>query len=158
VTDPATSSWPVPDPDEATPLFFAVIHPEKEQEVPDTANHPQDLRSALAAVIDPARPAAASGAEVADTILDQFDIRPKGEVDPQEPGAVTGYRPQTAQAVDVVNSSKAFENDLGRWLKQMASDLPTDQLDPRWLSIARTHFQQGFMALNRAVFRPESEL
>jgi len=26
--------------------------------------------------------------------------------------------------------------------------------DPRWLAIARTHFQEGFMALNRAVFQP----
>jgi hypothetical protein len=38
MTDPATSSWPVPDPDEATPLFFAVIHPEKETTVPEQDN------------------------------------------------------------------------------------------------------------------------
>jgi hypothetical protein len=27
--------------------------------------------------------------------------------------------------------------------------------DQRWLAIARTHFQEGFMALNRAVFQPQ---
>ena len=33
-----------------------------------------------------------------------------------------------------------------------------EDIDGRWVSIARTHFQQGFMALTRAVTRPESEL
>jgi hypothetical protein len=28
-------------------------------------------------------------------------------------------------------------------------------IDGRWLSIARTHFEQGFMALNRAVLQPQ---
>lgn len=77
-------------------------------------------------------------------------------VDPQEPGTITGYRKHTQQEVDVVNSTKAFENDLGRWIKQLQNDL--EGVDGRWVSIARTHFQQGFMALNRAVFQPESEL
>lgn len=27
--------------------------------------------------------------------------------------------------------------------------------DPRWLAVAKTHFEQGFMALNRAVFQPQ---
>jgi hypothetical protein len=69
---------------------------------------------------------------------------------------VTGYVKHTQQEIDAVNSTKGFENDLGRWIKQMQTDLPN--LDGRWVSIARTHFQQGFMALNRAVFQPESEL
>lgn len=79
-------------------------------------------------------------------------------VDPQEPGVITGYRKHTQQQVDAVNSTKAFENDLGDWLAQLSADLGPEQLDGRWISIARTHFQQGFMALNRAVFQPESRL
>lgn len=39
--------------------------------------HPQDIRLALAAVIDPARPAVASGVEIADEILDQFIVTPR---------------------------------------------------------------------------------
>lgn len=27
--------------------------------------------------------------------------------------------------------------------------------DPRWLAIAKTHFEQGFMALERAVLQPQ---
>lgn len=79
-----------------------------------------------------------------------------GDIDPQEPGVITGYRKHSSQEVDAVNSTKSFENDLGRWIKQLQDDVPG--LDGRWVAIARTHFQQGFMALNRAVFKPDSEL
>ena len=27
-------------------------------------------------------------------------------------------------------------------------------VDQRWAAVARTHLEQGFMAMNRAVFRP----
>ena len=30
-----------------------------------------------------------------------------------------------------------------------------NEIDQRWLAIARTNIEQGFMALNRAIFRPE---
>lgn len=29
------------------------------------------------------------------------------------------------------------------------------EFDQRWLAIGRTHLEQGFMAINRAVFRPQ---
>jgi len=77
-------------------------------------------------------------------------------IDPQEPGTITGCQPQSQQKVDAVNTTKGIENDLGRWLKQLQNDV--EDVDGRWVSIARTHFQQGFMALNRAVFKPDSEL
>lgn len=67
-----------------------------------------------------------------------------------------GYRELTDQERDVVASNKEHENELGRWLKQLMHDV--EDIDGRWVSIARTHFQQGFMALTRAVTRPESEL
>ncbi|MCU1680924.1 MAG: hypothetical protein JWQ81_1663 [Amycolatopsis sp.] len=74
--------------------------------------------------------------------------------DPQEPGAITGYVPQSPEKINTVNHSKDLENELGDWLLQ----LDGSEVDRRWVSIARTHFQQGFMALNRAVFQPESRL
>jgi hypothetical protein len=76
--------------------------------------------------------------------------------DPQEPGAVTGYNAQSQSAVDMVNTNKAFENDLGDWIAQMRDS--DASLDPRWMAIAVTGFQQAFMALNRAVFQPDSRL
>lgn len=30
-----------------------------------------------------------------------------------------------------------------------------NDVDLRWLAIARTHIEQGYMAMNRAIFQPE---
>lgn len=64
---------------------------------------------------------------------------------------VAGYRPQTQEAVDRVNANKISEEALLRRLDEMVGDPAIDQ---RWLSIARTHIEQGFMALNRSIFQP----
>lgn len=64
---------------------------------------------------------------------------------------VSGYRPQSEEAVAIVNSNKALEERLLRVMDDMAG---SDMFDQRWLSIARTDLEKGFMALNRAVFRP----
>jgi hypothetical protein len=64
---------------------------------------------------------------------------------------VKGYQPQTQGAVDLVNSNKITEEQLLRTLDVYAAG---DMIDKRWLAVARTHFEQGFMALNRSVFRP----
>lgn len=64
---------------------------------------------------------------------------------------VSGYRPQSDQNVELVNQNKALEE---RVLRQLDKLVATSGLDPRWLSIARTHIDQGFMAMNRAVFQP----
>jgi hypothetical protein len=67
---------------------------------------------------------------------------------------VAGYRPQSAEAVDLVNGFKADEERLLRALDAMADSGGEPRFDPRWLAIARTALEQGFMALIRAVFRP----
>lgn len=79
---------------------------------------------------------------------------------------VEGYKPQTNEKIELVNGFKQDEERLIRLIESMvhARDIGTKDgilnqdvgptFDPRWLSIALTHFQQGYMALNRAVFRP----
>lgn len=64
---------------------------------------------------------------------------------------VPGYRPQTARAVEIVTGFKQDEEVLLRTMDRMKDNPDFDQ---RWLSIARTQIEQGFMALNRSVFRP----
>lgn len=76
---------------------------------------------------------------------------------------VAGYRPQSDEAVKLVNGSKQVEEIILRFIDQLAemkgpaasnkypSELTVDQ---RWLAIGRTHIEQGFMAINRAVFKP----
>lgn len=79
-------------------------------------------------------------------------------VDATVPGVVVGYkREQTREAVAAVNRTKTLENELGDWIAELRAD-DAVPLDPRWTAIAVTHLQQGFMALNRAVFQPESRL
>lgn len=64
---------------------------------------------------------------------------------------VAGYKPQSSEAVDLVNGNKALEEQILRRLDGMTDALTYDQ---RWLAIARTSIEQGFMAMNRAVFKP----
>lgn len=63
---------------------------------------------------------------------------------------VAGYRPQTDEKVALVNVNKALEEHLLR----LMDELQGRDVDFRWLQIARTHIEQGFMAWNRAIFRP----
>lgn len=76
---------------------------------------------------------------------------------------VAGYAPQSDAKVQLVNEFKADEERLLRKIDRLADGLPS-AIDPgsplmdrdqRWLAVARTHFQEGFMALNRSVFQPQ---
>jgi cytochrome c-type biogenesis protein CcmH/NrfG len=64
---------------------------------------------------------------------------------------VAGYRPQTGDAVAKVNASKEIEERILRMLDELKQDPDVDQ---RWLQVGRTAIEQGFMAVNRSVFKP----
>jgi len=64
---------------------------------------------------------------------------------------VSGYKPQSDWAVDTVNKNKRIEELVLRMLDEYSDD---DYVDKRWLAIAKTNIEQGFMAMNRAIFRP----
>ncbi len=64
---------------------------------------------------------------------------------------VAGYKTQPDHKVGMVNLNKEAEERILRVLDELAKD-PT--VDPRWLSIGRTHLEQAFMAINRSIFRP----
>lgn len=83
---------------------------------------------------------------------------------------VHGYQPQSDDRIALVNEFKQDEErllrkiDVLRRLRTGIAAAPiadtnvvdrSHEYDQRWLSIATTHFQQGFMALNRAVFQPQ---
>lgn len=65
---------------------------------------------------------------------------------------VRGYVGQSNQNVDMVNVNKDIEERVLRRCDDMRQFVEFDQ---RWISIAFTHFQEGFMALNRAIFQPQ---
>jgi len=64
---------------------------------------------------------------------------------------VHGYQPQPADNVARMNGFKLLEERVLRALDALSDD---GTCDPRWLSIGRTQIEQGFMAVNRSVFRP----
>lgn len=82
---------------------------------------------------------------------------------------ITGYRELTQEEIDLMNEVKAKGEELQTLINKVNSfnELETDseghKVQPqveaseakRWQSIARTHFQQGCMALTRAVAKPE---
>lgn len=64
---------------------------------------------------------------------------------------VHGYTAQSQDRVDLVNANKELEERVLRNLEGIACKVT---IDLHWVTLAKTHFEQGFMALNRAIFRP----
>jgi hypothetical protein len=64
---------------------------------------------------------------------------------------IPGYVAQSDENVAAVSANKIIEERMLRLLDTMVRP----GIDQRWLSIARTDFERGFMALNRSIFRPE---
>ena len=66
---------------------------------------------------------------------------------------ITGYRALSEGELHLINEIKAISNEVGRLVEGMAVNRA---LDPRWVAIARTELQKGFMSLVRAVAQPTS--
>lgn len=66
---------------------------------------------------------------------------------------VKGYVPQSAERVKLVNDNKEIEELVLRRIEQ--AQRLVSGVDHRWAAIAKTHIEEGFMCLNRSIFRPE---
>lgn len=64
---------------------------------------------------------------------------------------IVGYRKLSEVEVALVNSVKGNANQLGQLFDILGEDAETDK---RWLAIAKTDLQKGFMALIRAITKP----
>lgn len=71
---------------------------------------------------------------------------------------VAGYQKQSNASVEQVNRNKHKEEQILRVIDALRSGQTSEgesiEVDQRWLSIAQTDLEKGFMALNRAIFRP----
>lgn len=67
------------------------------------------------------------------------------------PLPVAGYQSQSADNIELVNVNKQLEECILQRLDLLAA-LP--ETDKRWLATGRTQIEQGFMAINRAIFKP----
>lgn len=64
---------------------------------------------------------------------------------------IKGYRDLTSQEIAMMNDAKNKAEDIGK-LIDVLGDMP--DIDKRWLAIAKTDLQKGFMSLVRAIARP----
>jgi hypothetical protein len=84
---------------------------------------------------------------------------------------IKGYRSLSPQEVEIINqvkqtgeSMKVIMSAVEDYLREQRIGAPTNeesvritQAEPlRWCAIAKTHFQQGLMALTRAIAQPGS--
>lgn len=65
---------------------------------------------------------------------------------------IKGYRELDAQEIESMNAIKTKAQEVGELIDQLDN---MDQFDKRWAAIARTQLQQGFMALTRAIAKPD---
>lgn len=65
---------------------------------------------------------------------------------------IPGYTKQSEVNLTLFRKTKEVEERLLRFTESMAQ---ATSVDPRWMAIAVTHFQQGFMALLRSIAQPQ---
>ena len=64
---------------------------------------------------------------------------------------IKGYRELSEAEIEIMNRIKEKGAEVGELLEWLS----VADVDGRWVSIGRTHLQQGFMALTRAVAKPD---
>ncbi|MDP3408089.1 hypothetical protein [Bosea sp. (in: a-proteobacteria)] len=85
------------------------------------------------------------------------DLKTRFKVEGKHAGLpVAGYQPQDATRVALVNVNKEAEERVMRILDELSdrSLLADPPIDERWLREGRLLIEQGFMAVNRAIFQP----
>lgn len=66
---------------------------------------------------------------------------------------ITGYRELTGQELAIINKIKDLAINVGSVIEGFEGEGYVDQ---RWLAIAKTDLQKGFMALTRSIAKPNT--
>ena len=66
---------------------------------------------------------------------------------------ITGYRDLTQEEIDLMNRSKELASEVGDFIEYLSK---TGYEDKRWLAIAKTDLQKGFMSLTRSIAKPST--
>lgn len=66
---------------------------------------------------------------------------------------ILGYRDLEQYEIDAINEVKAQAERVRELIAKINS---TNESDKRWTALAATDLQKGFMALERAIARPET--
>lgn len=66
---------------------------------------------------------------------------------------ITGYRELSEAEIELMNEAKALSVQVGKHLQRLEKQ---PGIDLRWLAIAKTDLQKGFMSLIRSIAKPET--
>lgn len=66
---------------------------------------------------------------------------------------IKGYRDLTEGEIALMNDAKSFGVNIGNFILMLESN---SLIDKRWLAIAKTDLQKGFMSLVRSIAKPET--
>lgn len=66
---------------------------------------------------------------------------------------ITGHRQLSQAEIDNINNSKALANQVGEFIETLEK---SNDVDKRWLAIAKTDLQKGFMSLVRSIAQSSS--
>lgn len=64
---------------------------------------------------------------------------------------IKGYRDLSQEEINLMNEGKELAEQVGNFIEKLQK---TDGLDQRWVSIAKTDLQKGFMGAIRSVAQP----
>ncbi|WP_151708857.1 Acb2/Tad1 domain-containing protein [Acinetobacter brisouii] len=64
---------------------------------------------------------------------------------------ISGYRDLDESEVKAINTAKFTSATVGKLIEELSASPNVDQ---RWLAIAKTDLQKGFMSLTRAIAKP----
>lgn len=78
-------------------------------------------------------------------------VREGGQFTSRSAEKVPGYRVLDERALEAIKSLKQMEEYLLRDLEKA----PAHLIDGRWMAIAKTHLQQGFMCAIRSIAQPQ---
>lgn len=87
-----------------------------------------------------------------------FKQKDKTMVDNQHK-KIKGYRDLSEQEIALMNEAKELAEKVGALVEKIGNledpqEVMTPINDPRWVSIARTDLQKGFMCLIRSIAQP----
>lgn len=68
---------------------------------------------------------------------------------------IKGYRDLSQDEIDAMNEAKSLAAQVGALIEKLSVSSATPvQVDQRWLAIAKTDLQKGFMSLVRSIAQP----
>jgi len=70
---------------------------------------------------------------------------------------IKGYRDLTVEEIEMINVIKGYEGNLKALLNEaLPDDAPGDS--KRWMAIAKTNLETGFMFAVKAIARPSGQM